>query len=377
MKKSRWNILLVIGILWSMLNLCIIPVQAKSAITKRTPVGVMATAVNRDIAVSWEPVPGATGYQVYEAVLSFSNKGTVVRYKKVKRVKRTKCIIKDRKRGETYSYFVRAYKVKASGKKVYSKKSQKVATTVAKNGVSTIKNFLQTAIAPVGNTMYVWGGGWNKADTGAGIDARRVGLSPTWRTFAKDKNAYYNHRDYRYQIRNGLDCSGYVGWCVYNILNTKNKQPGYVYSASEQATRFSGMGFGTYYAPGQFQGYCAGDIMSSACKDCGHVWIVIGQCGDGSVVLVHASPAGVQISGTATPSGNSYSMAYGLAAQYMSKYYPGWYNRYPDVGRGTSYLTHYGQMRWNTVGKNVVLSDPDGYQSMSAEEVLADLFGEK
>ncbi|MCM1157509.1 MAG: hypothetical protein NC300_08390 [Bacteroidales bacterium] len=365
-----------------MMNLYAIPIYAKSPITKVKPVGVMATAVNTDVAVSWEPVAGATGYQVYEAVLEVPGKkaknrqAKYGRFKPIKKTKQTKCVLKGRKKGKTYCYFVRAYKIKGKNRKFYSKASKKVSTTVAKRGSSTIKNFLKTAIAPVGSTMYVWGGGWNEEDTGAGKDARRIGLSAVWRAFAKDKDAGYNYRDYRYQIHNGLDCSGYVGWCVYNVLNTKNNQPGYVCDASEQAIRFSWLGFGNYYYPGQVQNYCAGDVMSSACTDCGHVWIVIGQCSDGSVVLVHSSPSGVQLCGTATPSGEIYSMAYGLAEQYMKKYYPSWYTRYPNVGRGTSYLSHYGQMRWKTSGKGVVLSDPDGYQKMSAQEVLEDLFAQ-
>ena len=106
----------------------------------------------------------------------------------------------------------------------------------------------------------------------------------------------------------------------------------------------------------------------------GHVWIVIGECPDGSVVLVHSSPSGVQISGTTTPEGNTKSQAYSLAKKYMKKYYSAWDKNYPAKCKGCSYLTDYGQMRWKTTGESVVLSDPDGYQDMSADEILQDLF---
>ena len=59
----------------------------------------------------------------------------------------------------------------------------------------------------------------------------------------------------------------------------------------------------------------------------------------------------------------------------MKKYYPVWYKKYPDVCKGSTYLSHYGQMRWNVDGENCLLSDPDGYEEMNAEEVLKDLFG--
>ena len=60
----------------------------------------------------------------------------------------------------------------------------------------------------------------------------------------------------------------------------------------------------------------------------------------------------------------------------MKKYYKNWYKRYSKVERGSSYLSHYGQMRWKTTGNNIVLSDPDGYQNMSPEDILKDLFEE-
>lgn len=361
------HIAIFLGIVWIMVNSNAINSYAKTSFSKTKPVGVMSTAVGTKIAVSWEPVAGASGYQVFES------EGSA--YHLVKETKKCQYVLTEKESGQVYRYYVRAYKVNGKGKKTYSKASKKVSTTVAAEGVSTIKNFLQTAVAPIGSTMYVWGGGWNKADTAAGPDAKRIGLSSKWRSFAKNKKASYNYRNYRYQIHNGLDCSGYVGWCVYNVLNTKNNKKGYVYSASKQAKKFSQMGFGSYRSAKKVKSYHAGDIMSSTCKCCGHVWIVVGQCKDGSVVLVHSSPAGVQLSGTVTPSGKKNSKAYKLAKKYMKKYYASWYKKYPNISRNSSYLSHYGQMQWTVTGDHVKLSDPDGYQNMSAEEVLSDLFG--
>jgi len=366
------NIMLTVGIIWIMIYSFFFNSYAKTSFSKEKPSGVMATAVKTEIAISWEPVRGAAGYQVYEA--RKAENADEPEYKMAAETSKCQLIRREREPGITYCYYVRAYMADPEGTKTFGKPSSKVSTTVSTTGTSTIKNLLQTAIAPIGSTMYVWGGGWNKADTGAGTDARRIGLSPAWRSFAKNKKASYNYKDYRYQIHNGLDCSGYVGWCVYNVVNTKKNQKGYVYSASKQAKKFSELGFGSYCTSSSIKDYCAGDVMSSTCKCCGHVWIVVGQCRDGSVVLVHSSPAGVQLCGTTTPSGRKNSKAYKLAKKYMKKYYKAWYKKYPDVSRGKSYLSHYGQMRWNTSGKNVILSDPDGYQKISAEEVLADLF---
>lgn len=351
-----------------------INVSAKTSFKKRQTVGVMATAVKTSVVVTWEPVADADGYAVYEADVSGRGSGeTQADSLEVSCTETKNCrvVLKSRKARCTYEYYVAAFKLNSKGEKVYSKASAKVCTTVSEKGYSTIKNFLMTAKAPIGSTMYVWGGGWNKADTAAGKEAKTTGLSAKWRSFAKNKKSNYNYRNYRYQIHNGLDCSGYVGWCVYNVRNTANGKKGYVYSASKQAKKFSEMGFGSYTPAASVRDYKAGDILSSS----GHVWIAIGQCSDGSVVLMHASPPGVQISGTATPGGKKNSKAYKLAKKYMKKYYKSWYKKYPDVSRGASYLSGYSRMRWDVESDKAVLTDPDGYQDMSPEHVLEDLFG--
>ncbi|MDE5864082.1 MAG: hypothetical protein K2H34_07035 [Lachnospiraceae bacterium] len=368
--KSQWNKVWLFCIIWIMMNLFSNPCYAKTAFSKAKPVGVMSTAVKTDIVISWEPLSNAAGYEIYESAADIQGGY----YRRVCDTSKNKLVLHNKTAGSVYSYYVRAYRIQGKGKKVYSRAGEVVSTTVPQKGVSTIKNFLQTAIAPIGSTMYVWGGGWNKADTAAGKEAKSIGVSSKWRAFAKNKRASYNYKNYRYQIHNGLDCSGYVGWCIYNVMNTKNGQKGYVYSASKQAKKFSELGFGSYRQAREITGYKAGDIMSSTCSCCGHVWIVVGQCDDGSVVLIHSSPAGVQLSGTVTPAGRKNSEAYRLAKRYMKKYYPSWYQKYPKVDRGSSYLSHYGQMRWNTTGKNIILSDPDGYQDKDAKEILKDLF---
>ena len=234
---------------------------------------------------------------------------------------------------------------------------------------STLKKFLKTALGPVGSTLYVWGGGWNESDTGAGPEAVTIGVPSSWKRFFAQNGSGYDYRNTRYQIHNGLDCSGYVGWAVYNAFNTKSGNAGYVCLAQDMARTFAQKGWGTYRSSGQVRSYRAGDIMSSS----GHVYIVVGSCADGSIVLLHSSPQGVMLSGTATRSGSYASEAIGLANRYMRKYYPAWTARYPDSSRGPGYLRGYSQMRWNLSG-NHMMTDPDGYRSKSAAAILADLF---
>lgn len=92
------------------------------------------------------------------------------------------------------------------------------------------------------------------------------------------------------------------------------------------------------------------------------------------MVLHSSSNPGVQLSGTVTPDGKIVSQAAVLAQKYMEQYYPDWCKKFKTKIRDEKYLSHFGQMRWNVSGKSV-LTDPDGYQKMTAEEVLKDLIG--
>lgn len=240
---------------------------------------------------------------------------------------------------------------------------------VRADGAITLKHFLQIALQPVGSTMYVWGGGWNEADNGAGVEATTIGVSENWKRFFEKQTSAYNYNNTRYQIHNGLDCSGYVGWCIYNLMETENGQPGYVMSASKMSQNFAQRGWGVYRKKNKVKNYRAGDVMSSS----GHVYIVVGQCSDGSIVFLHSSPPGVQLCGTVTPQGKVDSQAVKLAAKYMKKYYPEWYRKYPVCSRGISYLQDYDQFRWRLSAK-YIMKDPDKYRNKSADKILKDLF---
>lgn len=230
---------------------------------------------------------------------------------------------------------------------------------------SSMSKLLQTSIMPVGTTMYIWGGGWNEEDTGSGIESVTIGLSPTWAQFAAQQSSWYDHQATRYQIHNGLDCSGYIGWLVYNTFHSNNGEPGYVCKATTMASTLSSYGWGSYIYAGDSSDFQPGDICSMS----GHVWMCLGKCSDGSVLLVHSSPPGVRICGTQQSDGSA-SQAVSLAENIMSTCYPDWYNRYPDCAVSYSYLTSSSKMRWSSS----TLSDAGTYQSMSAEDITAFLF---
>ena len=340
-------------------------VVAKEVLKK--PLGFLANGVEDNVVLSWEPVEKAEGYEIFE---KRANENIFL---KIKTTKACKIVLKNKKRGCVYQYKVRAYKKKDKIKTIYSKYGTIAETMVPKASTSTIKNFLTTALAPVGSTMYIWGGGWNKSDTGAGTDGLRIGLNPNWRKFCSKQRSSYNYKKHKYAFGNGLDCSGFVGWSIYNINKIKKGTTGdgYVIKAAQVASTYAAYGWGSYKKAKRITDWKPGDIMSSAT----HVYIVIGSCRDGSVVLLHSSPAGVRLSGTPDKKGRTKSEAVTLARKYMKKY-PLWYKRYPSCEKGRNYLTDYNQFRWNT-GKGKMISDPDNYQKKNAKQILENLYEKK
>lgn len=252
--------------------------------------------------------------------------------------------------------------------------------------VRTIKNVLATAMQPVGETLYIWGGGWNEEDTAAGESSKHIGVCPEWKEFFDKQDSSYNFCDYAISkdgeaetpipeyISLGLDCSGYRGWILSNIFHDKDTDGfGYVFPHANRVSNFVDSNWGIAIKPEDIQNFKAGDIMDKS----GHTYVVIGQCSDGSVVFTHSSPPGVHICGTVTPDGNEQSEAVELAKKYMQKYYKKYDEKFSQYGymRNIDYLTKYTQLRWNITDGD--MKDPDGYTKMNAEQVLKDLFGEE
>lgn len=229
----------------------------------------------------------------------------------------------------------------------------------------TIKNFLLNSLQPVGSTLYVWGGGHNDAD------AMRKGVSSVWKTYYNSQSGSYNYNNSRFEVTKGLDCSGFVGWSIYQIMEKKSGGNYYTTLAEDVANVNAQRGFGTVYNQQKLSSsgykFVAGDL---ACTS-GHTWIVLGQCTDKSVVLVHATPPCLQIAGTPTPNGDYSSQAIALAQQYMNKYYGETVKKFGlKCSTGTYYIKGCNVMRWN----NTTLKDPDGYREKTADQILADLF---
>ena len=273
-------------------------------------------------------------------------------------------------------------------------------------GERTLKNYLQTAMNPVGTALYVYGGSWDWQDVNSSNQALTIGLPQSWIDFFQQQDAnytyknsadpahsYYPHNSWNQYYYAGVDCSAYIGWTVYNVMHTESTtndlSDGYVMSAVKMAKTFADKGWGTWTR--DIKSFKPGDIFSMS----GHVWTVLGICDDGSIVFLHSTPSdskagqgggGVQLSALNPNSDDDKNCeAYKLVTKYMTKYYPEWSERYDAVLRsyisyatpatGTKYKeTWSGNFSWNLDGTG--LTDPDGYADMSAAEILADLFGE-
>lgn len=266
-------------------------------------------------------------------------------------------------------------------------------------GVRTVKNFLKTALEPVGTTLYIYGGGWDWQDVGASIQVRTIGVSEDWVKFFNSQdasftyrdrdgdennkdpeNSYYPYNEYNEYYYAGLDCSGFVGWALNNTFNKDRVDDNIFSGSTKTAMRLAQRGWGE-----RVQDNTAvlrpGDVVSIS----GHVWISLGTCSDGSIVIMHSTPSvsregqpggGVQISAIGA---SEECEAYKLADKYMSEYFKEWYSRYPvKLCDRDVYLDLSGEnpgiFSWDTDSDNGGLTDPDGFQSMDPSEVLAALF---
>lgn len=234
---------------------------------------------------------------------------------------------------------------------------------VAQTGTKTIKNYLAGALKPVGQALYVWGGGWN--------DSTRYGVSAAMQKFYLQQSSSYDYNNYRdlstTNRAKGFDCSGFVGWAAYQVMRNGNNTvvSGEIGDFYQNERKWGTWYNQNYLSKTDYKLY-PGDIG----YDSGHTWIILGQCTDGSAVIVHSTPqAGVQLAGTSTPAGKSDSQAVALAKKYMSRF--AGYSKYNYHTSCGNYIRRGNYLRWNSN----TLSDPDGYKNMTADQILKDLYG--
>ena len=281
------------------------------------------------------------------------------------------------------------------------------------SGLKTLKNFISTAFQPLGTTLYVFGGGWDFQDVGTSNEGRTIGISANWLKFFDDQNINYTYKDennknesyYPFGSFNeyyyaGLDCSGFVGWTIYNNLYDKNlSYDGFVTYAKSIAKNLENKNYGkwmhtvegsTFENPNYellAKELKVGDILSTR----GHVMIVLGKCKDGSFIIIHSTPSnsltgypggGVQLSAVnPNKSLDKSCEAYDLCTKYMKKYFHKWSERYEAIVVATETVFNFddetpetGIFHWDI--ENGKITDPDDYTNKFAKEILEDLFGE-
>lgn len=278
-------------------------------------------------------------------------------------------------------------------------------------GKKTLKNFLATAFQPVGTTLYMFGGGWNWQDTGSGDLVTQIGVPQSWIDFFQAQtmfytfksldyadgddpanmdppNSYYPYYGFNEYNYAGVDCSAYIAWVIYNTVNKKSGEEGYLTNSKNFALSLVNRKWGTLTNKikkpknRKSSKFLPGDIFSIN----GHVWICLGTMTDGSIVILHSTPS---LSYTNFPGGGPQIGAIGestdceawqIADLYMKKYYPVWSRRYPTTLKDFESMTDVteegtGKFSWDLSGKGV-LKDPDDYRKKTVEEILADLFEE-
>ncbi|MGI6661863.1 MAG: hypothetical protein ACOX34_09415 [Bacillota bacterium] len=329
---------------------------------------------------------------------------------------------------------------------------------------NTIKNLLATALEPCGTCLYVWGGSWTWAGAAVNHminydyenpsvppnpdlpilppweaytshQSRTTGLYQKWIDFFQEQTETYrwdtlsidpitSYRGRRINAANpanpysttsygdwkadildvynyaGTDCSGYMGWVLYNAINTESGREGFTHFASQIANDLAHRAYGMKSPPSETKNlystsfdntsFKPGDIFSMG----GHVWMVVGVCQDGSILIIHSTPGqtrepgegsggGVQLSGIRASSGPGSEpdcQAYQLAVRYMETYYPEWSKRYVPIEQAFSdYVSgssgNQGLFRW--YGDERGMLDPDGFRNMTADQILAELFGDQ
>ena len=266
--------------------------------------------------------------------------------------------------------------------------------------VKTVKNLLATAMEPIGTVLYIYGGGWNWQDKAGACDVQGFGIKDSWLKFFASQDASYNFKyvpgtgnkeidratsrypfgyldEYHYA---GLDCSGYVAWVLDNVMPRQDGKQ-WVMDSTKFANALAEQGLGTVTK--DVKAFKPGAIISIK----GHIYICLGVCTDGSIVILHSTPSeslrgerggGVQISAINPRDTGPDCEAYRLAASYMKRYFPKWSERYRAIVKDYKPYTNFTRAEETGIflWASDAMPDPDGYEKMSAGEILKDLFCE-
>ena len=310
-----------------------------------------------------------------------------------------------------------------------------VDNTITKGepGIMTVENEIKTALMPVGKCLYIYGGGWNenedpsredcRADTGANDETKTIGVPKIWENFYASQNSNYtpwdvDDLDFEKNppcVHWGVDCSGYLGWVLQNITSKTNGFDTNALNNEGWVTYAQWIGFGLQhlnygerlanpkadiidnpedpYEPEVAEAdtesnlqysYVPGNIYTFGKSGEYHCWLCLGQCNDGSVLLLHCSDPGIFICGT-SPNYNENdphactSEALEIARTYMKRYYTDFYNKFGVIGKpgkiendnASGYLK-YSEFNWD----ESKLTDESGLRSLNPHQLMEKVYCE-
>lgn len=297
---------------------------------------------------------------------------------------------------------------------------------VHENGKPIIKDLLRMSLEPVknGGIMYIWGGGRETIECSDGKKRMRMlssGFSQHWGDFANQQGPDYDFHTFSQNqdqnvkmqdkdvdsnsIANGLDCSGYINWLIYDFLSSKYGDAGTdkifgnykgVYARNIASFMGNILDFGSYSDFRKIDSVKPGDIISMQYsremdedgnnKKISHVYVSFGQCSDKSVLLVDVSPQFLRMRGTPDENGTKdksdkyVSEAITLARNFMCANFAEYTRKHLrdpyDISNYTLGVDDYrldSKMSWNLSESGRVF-DPDGINGMSPKEVLKCVF---
>ena len=233
----------------------------------------------------------------------------------------------------------------------------------------TKSDLIRHALSAVGKVLYVWGGGWNEADDGAGSIAMIRGIPPSVTDFTCEMTrncaipCAYDYREHRYRLDSGYDCSGYLGWVIWQVLGPSPSPEGYVFPSAKQARMLAHLGLGQILPDDRKIFAGPGDIVSIP----GHVYLSLGCEEDGSMLIVHASPPAVSLSAVPAPGAEENGVAVLLARTLCRSVWPLHAARFPVSVKSRARYTQKAEVfRFDPH----ILPDPDGISELSAAEVM-------
>ncbi|MCF0259363.1 MAG: hypothetical protein HUJ54_05835 [Erysipelotrichaceae bacterium] len=136
-------------------------------------------------------------------------------------------------------------------------------------------------------------------------------------------------------------------------------------TADAQTNLLEERGLGTVIPYDDITELHPGDIFNNG----DHIYILVQVYEDGSRLILHAAPPGVQFSGTPSASGVLNSTAAQEAAKIMSEHYPEYYAKYPDTTTDASY-NFFDQFVWSPE----ILPDTETVDQMDGDAFLASIF---